>query len=110
MTSGENSSRRVAVFDLDGTITDCDTYLKFLRLCLTRQPGRVMRSLHLPLAVLLCKAGVYDNAWLKSTFLKALAGGCDAVTLAGLVSTHIADIMAHHVRPAELEQIEHLRR
>ncbi len=106
MTPAAASQSVVAVFDLDGTVTDCDTYLKFLRQCLAYQPARVLRALHLPVAVLLHKAGFFDNAWLKSAFLKAIAGGCSVSTLAALVNRHLADIMARHIRPAALAQIQ----
>ena len=109
MTGSNPSGLGVAVFDLDGTVTDCDTYLKFLGLCLRRRPRRLLYCLHLPLAALVHKIGLRDNAWLKSVFLKSLAGGCDAGTLEDLVSVHLDDILNNHLRPAALEQIERHR-
>jgi phosphatidylglycerophosphatase C len=109
MNTEQHSRSVVAVFDLDGTITDCDTYVKFLRLCMRRRPTRIFGSLHLPIAVLLHLIGVFDNAWLKATFLKALAGDCSASTLEKLVNTHVADVMENHIRPAALEAIRHHR-
>ena len=100
----------VAVFDLDGTVTDCDTYLKFLGDCLAHRPRRALRSLHLPLAVVLHKAGAYDNTWLKTTFLRAIAGGFDADTLADIVGRHVPNIMARHVRQAARDAIAEHRR
>ena len=108
--SGQNVSQStVAVFDLDGTITDCDTYVKFLGMCLIRRPGRVFRALHLPFAVLLHKAGVYDNTWLKTTFLKAIAGGYSGVKLRELTNVLVANIMENHVRAAALTTIDEHR-
>ena len=109
MAGSNPSGRGVAVFDLDGTVTDCDTYLKFLGLCLRRRPERLLYCLHLPVAALVHKMGFRDNAWLKGVFLKALAGGCDARTLEDLVSVHLDDIMSNHLRPAALEQMERHR-
>ena len=102
----DETQSMVAVFDLDGTITDCDTYLKFLGLCLIRRPRRVIRALHLPFAVLLHKIGIYDNAWLKTRFLKAIAGGYSAVALRELTDTLVADIVENHVRAAALDAID----
>ncbi len=109
MNTKQHSRSVVAVFDLDGTITDCDTYVMFLRLCIRRQPARIFRSLHLPFAALLHLMGVFDNAWLKATFLKAIAGDCSSSALADLVNTHVTDIMENHIRAEALDTIRHHR-
>ena len=110
MIATRSAAQVVAVFDLDGTITDCDTYVKFLSRCLAHRPQRLARSLHLPFAVALHKAGLYDNAWLKATFLRAIAGGYDQQTLASVVGGHLATIVNDHVRPAAREAIAEHRR
>jgi len=105
----QRTGQTIAVFDLDGTIADCDTYVKFLKLCLIRQPRRALRSLHLPFAVLLHKSGVYDNTWLKETFLSAIAGGYSSVTLSDIVDTHVDDVMQNHIRQGALPAIRRHR-
>ncbi len=65
----------LAIFDLDHTITRKDTYLGFLAQILKDHPWRVMRTIKLPFAVLIYKAGLKNNSWLKEVFLKAVAGG-----------------------------------
>jgi HAD superfamily hydrolase (TIGR01490 family) len=103
------ASREVAVFDLDGTITDCDTYVEFLKLCLIRQPSRLVRSVHLPGALLLHKAGYYDNAWLKETFLTAIAGGYAEGRIAELAHSLVSGLLEKHVRSGARDAIRRHR-
>jgi phosphatidylglycerophosphatase C len=65
----------IALFDLDGTITRRDTYLGYLLGFLARHPEKWPRAALLPLAVLCHLAGWRGNAWLETTFLRAVLGG-----------------------------------
>lgn len=66
---------RIAVFDLDHTLTCHDTFLLYLLGFLAWHPWRLFRCLHLPLVVILFSLGRLDNARLKQQFLQAILGG-----------------------------------
>ena len=66
---------KVIVFDLDGTITQRDTYLPFLFGLLLRRPWIIYRLIGLPFAVVMHIAGMRSNTWLKKVFLKAFMKG-----------------------------------
>lgn len=102
-------SDHIAVFDLDGTITDCDTYVHFLWSCLKSRPGRLFHTIHLPLAVLIHKAGFRDNSWLKAVFLRAVAAGLRQPELDLLVTSYLRKIVKQHMRPSALAMISHHR-
>ena len=70
--------RRVAVFDLDGTVTRRDTFLPYLRGWLRRHPER-RRRLAILASVIRYLATGRDRGRLKSDLLRACMGG---VTLA----------------------------
>lgn len=71
----EGMRHQVAVFDLDGTLTRYDTYLRYLIGYIGRRPTRVLRAWGLPLNVLLFKSRLRDNTWLKKRFLGSILGG-----------------------------------
>ncbi len=66
--------RRIAVFDLDETLTRRDTYLPFLIGYARRHPRRWVKVAMLPLQ-LLAVWRWRDRAWLKEQFLLAFIGG-----------------------------------
>lgn len=66
--------RRIAVFDLDETLTRRDTYLPFLIGYARRHPHRWLHVLRLPFT-LLAVWRWRDRAWLKERFLLAFIGG-----------------------------------
>jgi len=53
---------------------------------------------------------MYDNAWLKARFLKAIAGGCSDATLTELVNILVSNILDNHVRPDAVTAIAEHRR
>lgn len=65
----------VVIFDLDGTITRYDTYVRFLLYVLYRQPWKLVRLPGLAIDVLRYKSGRQTNSWLKVRFLAALLAG-----------------------------------
>lgn len=96
------SPRVVAVFDLDGTVSRCDTYVRFLLHVLRRRPRRWLRALWLPLALAVPKLGWRDNTWLKRTFLGSIAGGLVRHELDGLIIPFVDHLMQGHIRPGAL--------
>ncbi len=68
-------SRRIALFDLDGTLTRRDTYVPFVLGLLLRRPARWMRAPLLILPVLRYMAGRMDRGGLKGAILQQLFAG-----------------------------------
>lgn len=101
---------RVAVFDLDGTLIDGDSYVAFLLGFLRRRPSRLISSLRLPLATVGYFAGVRDNAWLKSTYLSAVMGGVSRGEIDSW-SDRFVEILKEKLRPRAVNRIaEHVNR
>jgi phosphatidylglycerophosphatase C len=75
-------ARRLALFDLDGTLTRHDTYVPFVLGLLARQPARWLRLLLLILPALGYLAGRLDRGGLKGAILHQLFEGLprDAVS------------------------------
>ncbi len=103
------SEQGVAVFDLDGTITDGDTYLAFLLFALRRQPGRLARCPALLPAVLQFRLGRLSRDDLKQRFLKAILGGVASERVAIWSAQFVQICQQNMVKPAALERIEHHR-
>ena len=61
-------SRKISIFDLDGTLTKSDTYLAYLVGFLKRNPKRWFKALILPFAVVMFYLKIRDNQWLKNYF------------------------------------------
>ena len=76
-------ARRMAVFDLDGTLSWDDTLRAYLVYALKRRPGRLVRLWDTPwLAVRFALRR--DRGELKSALLQRVVGGLSRVTIAGL--------------------------
>ena len=71
----------IVVFDLDGTITRYDTYVRFLLYVIARKPLKLARLPLLSIDVLRHKLGSQTNSWLKKRFLSALLAGHDQQTI-----------------------------
>lgn len=72
--NNEKTAQRIAVFDLDVTLTRYDTYLPFLFGYVRRNPRRIWRLMLLPLKML----AVWkwrNRRWVKQNFLQAFVGG-----------------------------------
>lgn len=106
----ENTKQVVAIFDLDGTITKCDTYVAFLIGFLKENPARVVRSALLPFAVFLYLLGWRDNRWLKVTFLRTIAGGASREEIARSVDILVSRLIGNELRPGAIEAIQYHRR
>ena len=87
---------RLAIFDLDGTITRRDSLAPFvLGFLLRRRPWR-LPALVLVLPALLGSAlGVVDRGSLKSALIRAALGGCGRAELERWRSVYVADLLAH---------------
>ncbi len=69
------NSKKISIFDLDGTLTKSDTYLPYLIGFLKRNPKRWLKASILPFAVVMFYLKIHDNQWLKTIFLKIILGG-----------------------------------
>lgn len=106
MQDTSKTSKTIAVFDFDGTITDIDTYIAFLAGFLMRNPTRTMRAAWLPLAVVMHKLSIRDNSWLKEVFLRSIAGGTHRYQLDPWCQQFIHSILKEHIRPGAQEAIK----
>jgi phosphatidylglycerophosphatase C len=85
---------RLAVFDLDGTLTRHDSFVRFLAVALARWPVRWLRlPLALP-ALLAFALGLSDRGRLKGALLRGLLGGLPRNELAGVASAFARQLVA----------------
>ena len=105
MTEGAASPRKVAIFDLDGTITDTDTYRAFLLGFLARTPARWARLPLLVLAAAARHAGLRDNHWLKLFFLTHVLAGASRDRLERYTESFCDRMLARHVRLGAAREI-----
>ncbi|HWL61617.1 MAG TPA: HAD-IB family phosphatase [Steroidobacteraceae bacterium] len=75
MEPAAGASRRIALFDLDGTLTRRDTYVPFVLGLLLRHPARWVRTPLLLVAALRYLLGGLDRGGLKGSILHLLFGG-----------------------------------
>jgi len=94
---------QLAVFDLDDTVVNGDTFIRFLIACLRAYPLRVFRCLHLPFAVAMHLAGMRDNTWLKITFLRAIVGGLTRHQIVSITTPYVAQTLTKCVKTAAVE-------
>ncbi|HUI19807.1 MAG TPA: HAD-IB family hydrolase [Methylocella sp.] len=111
VTSAQNgpARRSVAIFDLDGTLTNCDTFLRYLAGYWVRSPVRWWRGFFLAWGVALHYAGCRDHHWLKVWFLKHVLGGCSRDSLDRWTCRFLDDHLAKRLRHAALAAIEAAR-
>jgi phosphatidylglycerophosphatase C len=89
---------RLAVFDLDGTITRHDTLAPYaLGFLLRKRPWRLAALLLVAPALLGYAAGLVDRGGLKSAFIRAALGGCRRDTLERWTARFVARVVAHGV-------------
>lgn len=101
---------RIAIFDLDGTITRSDTFLPFLIGSLWRTPSRWHRAPLLAAAVALFALRRRDNSWLKAFFLRHIVGGRARSKVAANARRHAETTLARHVLGPARAEIERLKR
>jgi len=98
--------KMAAVFDLDGTITTNDTYLAFLIGFLLHNKLRIFRCFHLPFAIALYKLRFRSNSWLKSVFLRAIAGGCSRRDISIWTDSFVKQIYSKKLHPEAVNAIQ----
>jgi phosphatidylglycerophosphatase C len=98
---------RVAIFDLDGTITRRDSLTPYaLGFMLRERPWRIPALLGL-LPVLLGHAmGLVDRGGLKSAFIRATLGGCPRRDLERWTERFVKRLLARGLLPRALQAIE----
>ncbi|MBU8541461.1 HAD family hydrolase [Falsiroseomonas tokyonensis] len=101
---------RVAVFDLDGTISRRDLFLVFLMQAARRLgPARKLRTALLPLHTLRFGLRAITNSDLKAAYLDAILGGRPRSALAALAADFAAHRLAHELKPAALQAMQRHR-
>jgi phosphatidylglycerophosphatase C len=108
VSDGPTAGRRVAVFDLDGTITWRDSLLPFLAGVLRRHPARLARLAPLPWA--LARYAIdRDRGRLKGALIRYALGGLRRDEVHGEVEAFLPEFMRRGLRPAALAAIERHR-
>lgn len=98
---------RLAVFDLDGTITRHDTLVPYALGYVVRKRMWRLPAVLLVLPALLGHAlGVVDRGRLKSAFIRATLGGCRRKDLERWTGIFVARLLARGVLPQALQAIE----
>ncbi len=104
-----SAEQKVAVFDLDGTITYRDTYIEFLLFCLRKRPVRVLRGGALLLYYCAYKLGFRSNHWLKAKFLGAVAGGLGGERLKSLCEDFSEKTVKTNIKPRAIDELKRLK-
>ena len=103
------TTTRVAVFDLDGTVTRHDTYVDFLLYCLRRKPLRLLTLPALASYLLVHKAGFKSNHWLKARYLEAVVGGTTRTDLEDICKEFVARTLVKNIKQPALDELSRLR-
>ena len=102
--------QRVAVFDLDGTISRRDLFLVFLMQAAKRLgPAHPLQTALLPLHTLRFGLRRISNTALKIAYLDAILGGRQRDTLQRLADDFAEHCMVHQVKPAALQAMQRHR-
>lgn len=97
---------RLAVFDLDGTITRHDTLARYvLGLLLRKHPWRLPALLLVLPALLRFALGRLDRGGLKSAFIRATLGGCRREEIEAWTALFVGDLIARGLFPPALAAI-----
>jgi phosphatidylglycerophosphatase C len=104
------SSRCVALFDLDGTLTWHDTMFAFLTGYVVRHPRRWPRLWRLAPAMLSYVVGTHDRGKLKSQVIRIVMGGESRQEIDGWSAAFVAGLKRRGTfRPAALAVVEQHR-
>lgn len=101
--------RRIAVFDLDGTITARDTFLPYLLGWLRRHPSRILRLWRLPGALLRYALLGRDRGRLKSDLLRMAMGKAERGEVAAWSAAFVARLAPPFLHEKALEAIRRHR-
>lgn len=102
---------RLAVFDLDGTITRHDTLAPYaLGYLLRKRPWRLPALLLVLPALLGYGAGLVDRGTLKSAFIRATLGGCRRKDLERWTARFVEHLVARGLLTRAVETVQsHVR-
>jgi len=100
---------RIAVFDLDNTITRGDSLARFLRYALARRPGRAWRLFLFPWFAIRY-ALTRDRGRFKGSLLHATVGGLTRTQATALVDGFVSGFPDSALRPGALAAIAKHRR
>lgn len=95
----------IAVFDLDGTITNGDTFVAYLAHVLRQRPYRIWRCAALPLVAAGYAAGAVGNDAVKLRLLDAVVGGSVRTDVERFTATFVGPCIRRMVKPAALQRI-----
>ena len=98
-----------AIFDLDGTITRYDTYLRYLIGYLIRHPRRLIPAARLPWVVAQFYFGFVDNTYVKKQFLRAILAGSTREEIDTWNLKFIEELMRTGVRKEAIAHIHYHR-
>jgi phosphatidylglycerophosphatase C len=100
---------RVAVFDLDGTITKRDTLVPYLAGWLRRHPGRALQLWRLPGALLRYALLGRDRGRLKTDLLRIVMGPAHRAEVAAWSEAFVASLAPPFLHPKALAAIRRHR-
>lgn len=103
------AAARVAVFDLDGTVTSHDTLVPFLIGFLARHPARAWRLWRLPFSLLRFALGLSDRGRLKASLVRQAMGGVSRREVEAWAEQFCNSRLPPLLNPGALEAIERHR-
>jgi len=98
--------QRLALFDLDGTLTRGDTYQGFVRRLLALHPARWPRALLLPLPIAAFALGLIDRGSLKGAILRLLFKGMSRAHIAAFAQRYASAVVQEQVFPEALSALQ----
>lgn len=111
MTRGVAASPgRVAVFDLDGTLTRHDTFVYFLLSCLRRTPTTWLRLWRLPFTLARFVLGLSDRGRLKASLIRQVLGAAARDEIEQWAEAFCAEQLPGLLLPLALEALDRHRR
>lgn len=103
------AEQRIAIFDLDGTLSRRDTYVDFLLFCLRKNPKRLACLPALFVWLVAHKAGLRSNHWLKARYLASVAGGIGQGELSAMADQFVDLTLAKNIKRPALQELSQLR-
>jgi len=101
----------IAIFDLDGTLTQRDTLLPFLFRVLRTRPLKIPRASVLPFLTSFYLLGLLDNHQLKEFFLRSIIGGERTTLILDLAQSYVSYVLDRGLHPVGKKLLElHQRR
>jgi HAD superfamily hydrolase (TIGR01490 family) len=102
---------RIAVFDLDGTLSRRDLFLAFLAHAVRRMgPARPLRAATLPVLTARYALRGITNDRLKAAYLDAVLGGRTRAAVESLAETFAERAVTREMKPAALAALQRHRR